>query len=622
MAEEQASFLVALRDGVTAQARRMRSSIKSLRGSLRELQKSSGRDDMGRYLKRSGGLADSLSASFKKMGPGLKSGVIQGVGKLKEGLIVAGAVALGTAAAIGSVVVKFADFAQQSSLGFKAVAKHGASSEKLFAHARAEAELFGLDVMETTKSFKGFLVQGANPAMATNLVRMGADLGAIGASSEQVQSTFLAINKILSQGKLQGDEMMILAEAGVNTGAAYKEMGRIAGKTTDEIRAMQQAGTLTSDIALPGIIGAVTSMSGGKEAGDAGRQLAESTLGGMLGKMKAGIQNMFIDIARSSTPAIMGAFSAITTEIGALMKNKDLQEGIIVAFESMGRFIKDAIPFVKTFVGGLVDGFREAWPAIKGAMDVLFSSFGGKQDWLTTAKDFGKVLGFIAAGAVAVSAVIGGLLATSIQMVTGLIHGAIGAWQAVTGAVGNFVFTISDAFANISAVFESVKTGWWQKMKDIGYYLLKGLAEGIGAAAMIPITAINEMGALLLGKLGDTFKVKSPSEETAWIGSMMAVGLQQGFVHQMRSANDNMGRAAATAIPAIDGPLASSIASAPEIAGAGAAATGGGVYQENHWHITIQQQPGQDATEVADELERRMKRMVDARLEELSIEAA
>ncbi|HEV8246081.1 MAG TPA: tape measure protein, partial [Polyangiaceae bacterium] len=326
------------------------------------------------------------------------------MGKIKEGLMLGAAVAIGAAAAIGTAAIKFADFGQRSTLGFQAVAKGanaaGMTAEQMFSTARNAAEEFGLDVMDTSNAYKGFMVQGADPAMAKNLVAMGADMGAIGASAEQVQSTYGAINKILSQGKIQGDEMMVLAEAGLNVGEAYKAMGGAVGKSADEIKKMQQAGTLTSDIALPGIIAAVTKMTGGRQAGDAGRKLADATLGGMAGKLKAGLQNTFIDASMSATPAIMGAFKPMVEELGTLFKNPEFKAGLLTAIESVATVVRESVPFIKEFGGALVDGFKEAWPAIQGALGLLFDGFGGKQTWMENVKQFGRTLGKVAAFAV------------------------------------------------------------------------------------------------------------------------------------------------------------------------------------------------------------------------------
>lgn len=620
MAENEASFAATLRDGITANARRMKGSVKALRGSLRELQQTAAQTRFGGFGKA---MAESTKGwdKFKKSHKGAFDALDSSVGKIKEGLLIGAAVAAGTAAAIGTMAVKFANFAQTAEIGFGAVARGanaaGKSSAELFAMARAEAEKFGLDVMETSNAFKSFMVQGADPKMATNLIGMGADLAALGASGEQVQSTFGAIKKIMSQGKIQGDEMMILAEAGLNTAEAYKQMGMAAGKSVDEIRGMQQAGTLTSDIALPGIIAAVTAMSGGKHAGDAGKKLAESTLGGMAGVLRAKFQNVFIDVSKASTPALMATFRDLSGALTSAFKSQGFQSGLLTAIQAIAGVVRDAVPFVQKFVGSLIDGFSEAWPAMQGALDILFTGFGGKQDWMTNVQQFGRTLGKVTAGVVGLATVVGGSLVAGLELASKTTETVMFLWEGLITGIGKAVFAISDFFSNLSAKWAAFD------FNAMATQVIDGLILGITNGISSVWDAVTGLGTTVIEALKRALGIASPSKETAWVGSMMGAGIERGFIQSMRAANDNIGRAATDIIPAIEGPVSASVASGPEMAGAGmGAGLGGAVYQQNSFTITIQQQPGQSAQEVVDELERRMKRMVDARLEELAIEAA
>jgi tape measure domain-containing protein len=623
MSEDKASFFVQLHDGVTASARRMRSAIKGLRGEMGQLK----RDSSGRFLKSGStglaGMGQSISDMHKRWEKFQKSpafGAIQGgLGRIKEGLLIGSAIALGTAAAIGTLSVKFANFAQTSVLGYQAVAKSanaaGMSAEQLFSRARNEAEKFGLDVMETSNAFKGFMVQGATPQMATDLVRMGADLGAIGASGEQVQSSFRAINKIMSQGKLQGDELMILAEAGINVGMAYEAMGKSAGKSVAEIKKMQQAGTLTSDIALPGIISAVTQMTGGAQAGDAGKKLADSTLGGMAGQLKAGIQNMMIDVSREATPAIMEAFEHVRESLGGLFGDEGFQSGLVSTIETIAGLVRDAVPFIEEFVGALSGGFMEAWPAMQGALGVLFDGFGGKQDWMENVKQFGRTLGKVAAGMVGLAAVVGGALIAGLSMASKWIEGITFAWEALIEGIGAGVFAVSDFFANLSAKWDAFDFG------AMASEVIDGLINGIVGGISGVWDAVTGLGNAVIDALKSALGIASPSKEADYVGDMIGAGVEGGFITRMKAANDNMGRAAGDIIPAIDGPVSASIAQAPDV---GAGFGGGGGHYESTFNIAINvsQLPGEDSQDLAQRIALECRRQVDARLEELAIEAA
>jgi tape measure domain-containing protein len=612
--------MASLRDGITANARRMRSSIAGLRGSIRDLQKTASSSRMSRGFSGMGKAISDMHGRWQKFQKSDSFQAVQGgVGKIKDGLLIASAVALGTAAAIGTAAVRFANFAQTSVLGYEAVSKSanaaGMSAEQLFSRARKEAERFGLDVLETSNAFKGFMVQGASPEMATNLVRMGADLGAIGASSEQVQSSFRAINKIMSQGKLQGDELMILAEAGINVGMAYEAMGKSAGKSVDEIKKMQQAGTLTSDIALPGIIEAVTQMTGGKQAGDAGKKLADSTLSGMAGQLKAGFQNMFIDVSRQATPAIMSAFGAIREAFGGAIGGQGFQQGLVTAIETIANVIREAVPFVESFVGAFVGGFEEFFPAVQGALDLLFTGFGGKQDWMENVKQFGRTLGKVAAIAVGVGTVFGGMVVAGLELTSKALETVMFLFEGLVTGIGKGIFAITDFFANLSAKWEAFDFGAFAGQ------IIDGLVNGIFNGLDSVWSAVMNLGQTVIDALRSALNLGSPSKETAFIGEMAGAGLEGGFIKRMRAANDNMGRATEDLLPAIEGPVAASVAASAGMP-AGSMSGGGGFGGDVKITINVQQQPGENSQDLAERIARECRRVFDARIEELAIEAA
>lgn len=615
---DQASFIVALIDKVTGPARKMQGGIAGVSRGLKAMVAGSAktRDELGKFEKGNGGLLKSLQTGLKGSGEKLGAAVESGVGKLKEGMAIGALVVAGIGAALGAVTVKMADFAQVSSTGFAAVAKHGASAEKLFAHSRQLAEGLGLDVMDTTHTMVKFLSLQFNPKQATDFVKLAADMRGLGASAESVQSILNAVGKIKSQGKVQGDEFQMLAEAGVSTGLVYEALGKKLGKTKDEIVKMQAAGKLTDDLALPAILEAVTKKTG-KPLGQLGKEMAETTLSGMAGVLKAKAQNAFIDTARDATPAIMGAFKAINAELQTALSNKSFSEGLVVAFEHLGRFIQDAIPFVKTFMGSLVDGFSAAWPAIKQAVDLLFSGFGGGSQWMGTAKEFGALLGKIAAGAVGVAVVMAGMFAAGIQLATGLVNGLIGAWNGAIEGIGRFIFAVSDGVANIGARFTRLKDDVVAIAGALVDGLVNGVTDGIGRA----VAAVQNLGAAMLSGLKGVLGIHSPSKEFMKLGDMSGVGFTEGLQSSLAANDTKLSDFLPGDVALGQGPMLPSFSGggSASLAGAGGGRGGGNTFEFN---FNITQAPGQSSEELAREIAARVRREVTSILEQAAIEAA
>lgn len=596
---DQASFIAALIDKVSGPARKMKGQLAGLSKAFRDVNKNAKRDEMGRFVGRSGGLLNKLEGSFKGAGKKLGDAVEMGVGKLKEGLLIGGLVAGAVAAGIGALTVKMADFAQVSRLGYQSVAKHGASAEKLFAHSRQLAQDLGLDVMNTSKTFTKFLALQFDPKMATDLIKMGSDLRAFGATGEEVERIFAQLGQVQAKGKLQGEELIVLAENGVSTQLVYEQLGKQLGKTKDEILKMQQAGKLTSEMAFPAIMQAVMKKTGASEVGQVGKKIAESTLGGLAGQLKAQVQNAFIDIGTAATPAIMGAFKPIKDELGQLFASPALREGIVVAFETVGQLLREAIPFVKEFVGSLGQGFMEAWPAMQGAIDILFDGFGGKQDWMGTVKELGKSLGQIAALGVLVATVFGGMLVAGIQMVSAAVQIAGYMWEGLIKGIGATVFAIDDFFANVAAKWRAFD------FMALATSLIDGLVNGIRAGVGRVIGAVGELGTATVSSLKNVLGIASPSKEFEYLGQMSGLGFTQGLEGSL-AMNDN-GRV----LPSFSG----SVGSLMGAGGGGAGEVSVYVHVENHFN-------GGDSQEHARVFEQSLESRLAGVFERLAARAA
>jgi tape measure domain-containing protein len=484
--------------------------------------------------KKMKGAIGALEEQFKRAGRSVRSkaadAFVSGIGKVKEGMLVAGAVAAGVGTSIVAATVKTADFAQTALLGFKAVAKHGASAEKLFAHSRQLAEDLGLDVQATSKHFLKFLALQFDPQMATNMIKMGADLRALGADAEGVDRIFSQLGQIQAKGKLQGEELVVLAENGLSTQLVYKHLAEQLGKTKDEILKMQQAGELTSDMAFPAILAAVMEKTGSSELGKAGKDVADKTLSGMAGKLMAQAQNLWIDIGREATPAIMQTFGELQTELKSVLGNPAVREGIVNTVETIAGLVRDAIPFVRQFIASFADGFGEAWPVIKDVLATLFDGFGSGATWMDTVRDFAGTLGKVVAFGVGVAATFAGMVAAGLQLTSNVVEGLIFLWNGLINGIGAAIFWVDDFFANLRAKWDAFDFG------ELATSIIDGLVNGIRNGITRVTGAVSELGTETLKSLKGVLGIASPSKEFAFLGEMSGEGFNQGLESSLDTA--------------------------------------------------------------------------------------
>jgi tape measure domain-containing protein len=330
---DAADFTLRLLDKVSGPAKGMASSIGKVARAMKlaAFGTKTGRDELGRFTAGSRGLlrnlrslkgesgADILKNAFSHALGGLIQEAVHGVADLTK--------------ALAGTVAEFAMFGQESRLAFSQLAKHGASADKLFNHARGLAEQFGLDVVQTTDQFKELLAVQFNPQVATDLIKMGADMRVLGQSGEKVHGIITALGQIKSKGRLQSEELMQLNERSISADLVKGQLAKMMGVDRASIDGLIQRGKVGSDVAIQAILGAVKEKLHEPNIGDAGQAFADKMLAGMFGKMKAKSQNWLTDVGDQILPIMTKTFAPIQAEVSALLGNEDIKSGVVTAFE-------------------------------------------------------------------------------------------------------------------------------------------------------------------------------------------------------------------------------------------------------------------------------------------------
>src|SRR5690606_14131649 len=193
-----------------------------------------------------------------------------------------------TGAAAARSAWDFVNFGQRAELVVGQQGKHGATGPKLFELGRTLARKYGQDIQDTTKNLQKLLSAQFDPKLSTDIIKMGADLRAIGADAEATNSAVVAITQIKGAGRLMGQELLQLANAGISIELVRGEIGKLlGGKSIQEVIKLQESGQIDADTAIQGILNAVQKKTGSKKLGDAGAKFADTTIEGMLGRIEA-----------------------------------------------------------------------------------------------------------------------------------------------------------------------------------------------------------------------------------------------------------------------------------------------------------------------------------------------
>jgi len=446
----------------------------------------------------------------------------------------------GFAKEVAGATFELVAFGQNSRLALGNLTKHGAMPEKLFEHARALAVRFGLDVLDTTDQYKKFLALQFSPKAADNLIRMGADLQALGNSAEDVKGVFLALGQIKGKGRLQGEEMLQLAERGISTVLVQEEIGKIlGGKTRDQVQKLQQAGKISADVGLQAIEQAINRKLGQSSLGQSGAKFADTTFTGMLNRIKSLGQDAGISLVDKVTAPL----TAMTGRgLDALEKFLGSPEGAATISR-----IADGLGRAAEFAGVLADSFAAAFgKTFESNVKPMFELFGLFSGGDSAAKALERSLGDLAAFTVAaatgislVGAALGAIAGPIFSIGKSLLEGIINPLAKISADI--FVW-----FENVAGVFNSAGLTLGEKALGIGKAVVTGLANGMWSLVNLPADTLASVGSKALGALKDIFNIHSPSRVTMAIGGNVGRGLALGVGREERRVEAS-GRSMATA---------------------------------------------------------------------------
>lgn len=286
-----------------------------------------------------------VSGSGKRMGTTLSSGfgsAFKTVAKVGVGAVAAIGTAVGGLALGGGIsrALKL----DQAQFKFRAL---GMDVESAMASCSAAVSgtAFGLDAAATVATQLGASGVEAGDAMTGALKSVAGVAAMSGRSMEDIGSIF---SKVAAKGKVSGDELLQLNEAGINATAA---LAKHLGKTSEEVQKLVSSGQI--DFAT--FSAAMQETFGEAAAG------ANETFQGAMSNVMAALSRVGAKFADPALGGLRKVFVALIPAIDAVSKALD------PAVEAFGRF-SDAVS-ARTTAG--IEAFADAASSGKGALGSL-----------------------------------------------------------------------------------------------------------------------------------------------------------------------------------------------------------------------------------------------------------
>lgn len=273
---------------------------------------------------------------------------------------------------LGAAGVKTAADLEQSQIGFETMLGSAEKANTFLAQIKKTAaqtpfELPGLTQASQRLLAFGFEAKDVIPTLTT----LGDAASGLGLGAEGLDRIVTAVGQIQAKGKVQGEELLQLTEAGI---PAQRILRNELGLTADEFETMQRKGQITADKAIPAL------MRGIKD-GTSGMAGETAKFGGLMEKQSQSLTGLFSTLKDT---VLVGTADAIRPLMPML------KDGLSGAIEFLGPALASAGAGLATFVSGMQDGtgaggiFADVvtalWDVLKGAASVGASVVGWLAD--------------------------------------------------------------------------------------------------------------------------------------------------------------------------------------------------------------------------------------------------
>lgn len=450
---------------------------------------------------------------------GQKAGALKGVlgglaslGKVALTAVAAlGGVALGLGIAGAKYVIDAQAFKQSTMFAFKNLLGSQDMAENAWAKAKATSLQTGMGLRETAASMNQLLAVGFRLDMADTLIKQMADLKTLNPAAN-LEGIARAIGQIKNTGRLQGDELMQLADAGLSTEGVYKQLEKQTGKTRAEILKMQAAGQITSDMAIKAIQDSMSEQTG-KAPGELAAEAAQKTLTGAFGKLMA-VKDAFVDNLSFDFTPISRFLDKVSTALSG-----DAGKALGAAFEDLFNTVM-----------GLLDGldakdisgfFHDMASAIKGTAAVIrftagvVTALGDAWEWIEGVQ--AKISGL--------TGYLGGLVSIVMGVVSTIGSNILGAILGPLYTIGAAVYDALVQVGNIDV--SGIGSSLSAKGASLGSMFVSGILSALTSGLGSVFSAASALGAAMNSGTATSTQTASPSKTAARLGGFFVDGYIQ-----------------------------------------------------------------------------------------------
>ncbi len=333
------------------------------------------------------GLA-AVEAGYRRLA-GTASWAIRQITSL-PGLLTAGAVGLGAKMVLDAVA-----FRQNTEVALRTVLGSREAAAEALEAATQFAARTPFTTQQVVDAYKRLAIAGFKPIEIPVILKGVGDLSAMqGFSQEAVNRIITALTQIRAKGRVQGEELMQLAEAGAPLAKIYERIAARLGVTAEEARKLISAGRVSSDLGIVAVLEAIRDTVSGGRLGGLMDQFAD-TLTGLWSTLKSRPFEFFKDIRVGPLENLLRNLVAITDTTSSLGRRLKAQvESVIEAgveglFGPLARAADPRAlePALTAWLEQLKEWARQLGPSLRSAWAQVRDFMAGVRDALAIVRE-------------------------------------------------------------------------------------------------------------------------------------------------------------------------------------------------------------------------------------------
>lgn len=339
MADEKLSWVFELFDRMSGPAKEMADRLGALDQRLGKAM-----ETLNAFDKRT----QSASGSILAMGAGLGGWVTA----LKE---VAGLAArvggffASTFFDLGKQAVDGLAFRESTLASFEMMLGTKKAADELFADATSMARTTPFDTTDVVTAYKTLLTAGFSKQEVPIVFQaVGDQAAAMGMKKEIIGQLALVFGQIKAQGRVMGNDLIQLSNAGVGRKNLMEQLAKQTGMTVEGARAALSGGAIGADQAMVAILQVIANKSGGGVIGG-GMERQSQTIDGLMSNI------------RSIPSDLLFAFSKME-DLPGLTAFKGMLSNIITLFDMSGETGKRTLATLERY-------FNDAFGALFGGLN-------------------------------------------------------------------------------------------------------------------------------------------------------------------------------------------------------------------------------------------------------------